>query len=86
MNYSPLLSLAKPIAPNLNFYTHFSYFFALLLGKSGANDNIMRMDFRANKEALSIVHTILIYHGEKAWEKKRRYDHFEPYLADDLLA
>ena len=52
----------------------------------GYNDNIMRMDFRANKEALSIVHTILIYHGEKAWEKKRRYDHFAPYLADELLA
>ena len=52
----------------------------------GYNDNIMRMDFRADKDALSIVHSILIYHGEKAWEKKRRYDHFEPYLADDLLA
>ena len=51
----------------------------------GYNDNIMRMDFRREKEALSIVHSILIYHGEKPWEKKRRYDHFEPYLADDLL-
>ena len=33
MNCSPFLSLAKPLAPNLNFYTHFSYFFALLLEK-----------------------------------------------------
>ena len=52
----------------------------------GYNDNIMRMDFRAGKEALSIVHSILIYHGKDPWVKKRRYDHFEPYLADDLLA
>ena len=52
----------------------------------GYNDSIMRMDFRQDKEALSIVHPILIYHGKDPWVKKRRYDHFEPYLADDLLA
>ena len=52
----------------------------------GYNDSIMRMDFRHDKEALSIVHSILIYHGKEPWVKKRRYDHFEPYLADDLLA
>ena len=52
----------------------------------GYNDSIMRMDFRQEKEALSIVHSILIYHGKEPWSKKRRYDHFEPYLVDDLLA
>ena len=52
----------------------------------GYNDSIMRMDFRHDKEALSIVHPILIYHGKDPWVKKRRYDHFEPYLADELLA
>ena len=52
----------------------------------GYNDSMMRMDFREEKEALSIVHSILIYHGKKPWTKKRRYDHFEPYLVDDLLA
>ncbi len=52
----------------------------------GYNDSMMRMDFREEKEALSIVYSILIYHGKEPWVKKRRYDHFEPYLADDLLA
>ena len=52
----------------------------------GYNDSMMRMDFRHDKEALSIVHPILIYHGKDPWVKKRRYDHFEPYLAEELLA
>ena len=51
----------------------------------GYDDSIMRMDFNADKEALSIVQPILIYHGAKAWKKKQRYDFFEPYLADELL-
>ena len=46
---------------------------------------MMQMDFREEKEALSIVYSILIYHGKEPWVKKRRYDHFEPYLADELL-
>ena len=52
----------------------------------GYNDSMMRMDFREEKESLSVVHSILIYHGKEPWVKKRRYDHFEPYLANDLLA
>ena len=53
----------------------------------GYEDSLMRMDFQKQKgqKTLSIVQTILIYHGEKRWKKKRRYDHFEPYLPDELL-
>ena len=30
----------------------------------GYNDSMMRMDFREEKESLSVVHSILIYHGK----------------------
>ena len=51
----------------------------------GYDDSIMRMDFNVDKEALSIVQPILIYHGAKPWTKKQRYDFFEPFLDEELL-
>ena len=52
----------------------------------GYDDSIKRMDFKKDAEALSIVIPIILYHGKEAWERKRLYDYFQPYLPEVLLA
>jgi hypothetical protein len=55
----------------------------------GYDDNIRRRDFKnsdLDKDPLSIVVPIVLYHGVEKWDKKRAYEYYKPYLPDVLMA